>query len=191
MVTPAGRDLAASAQDVLDFWYGEVGEDGWFVKNPESDAEMTRRFLVAWSLAQAGDLDDWAETAEGALALVILLDQFSRNMFRDDPRAFAQDKKALAIANSAIEAGFDMQIAEDRRVFFYMPHEHSEELDEQKRCLVFMRERTHKGEEYFGYAKAHHDIIARFGRFPHRNEILGRESTPEEIEFLKQPGSSF
>lgn len=191
MVTPAGRDAAASPQEVLDFWYGEVGEEHWFVKDATLDAEMERRFLVTWSLARAGDLDDWAETADGALALVIVLDQFSRNMFRNDPRAFAQDARALAIADAAIAAGFDMQVPLNRRVFFYMPHEHSEDLAVQERCLPLMRGRTHKGEEYEEYARAHRDIIARFGRFPHRNECLGRESTAGEIAFLKEPGSSF
>ena len=181
----------ASSGDVLDYWYGELGEDAWFRKDTSVDETIERRFLTTWQAAASGDLDDWQATPEGALALIIVLDQFPRNMFRNDPRAFSTDANAREVAGSAIAAGYDMKIPEERRVFFYLPHEHSENLADQKLCVEWMRTRTQKGSEYEAYAKAHHDIIARFGRFPHRNDVLGRKSTPEEIAFLKEPGSSF
>lgn len=140
--------------------------------------------------ALAGRLDAWAESIDGALALVIALDQFPRNMFRGTPRAFAADAKAREIADQAISRGFDRVLLPPKRGFLYLPFEHSEKLEDQKRCVALFEA---AGDDADGllWAVKHLRIIERFGRFPHRNRILGRESTPEEIEFLTQPDSSF
>jgi len=135
-----------------------------------------------------GELDRWRSTPLAALALIVVLDQFSRNMFRETPRAFVGDPAALAAAASVIERGFDRLLSAQERTFVYMPFEHSEDLAAQRRSLALFEALDPNDMEY---AKRHHEIIARFGRFPHRNAVLGRESTPEEIEFLKRPGSSF
>lgn len=174
---------------VLRFWFDESTPEQWFEKSDDFDRVIESRFGALHAAACRGDCDDWAETADGVLALILVLDQFSRNLFRDDPRAFAQDAKALLLAKGAIAKGFDMAVSEDRRVFFYVPFEHSEDLADQEASLPYFEALTNK--EYLRYAVAHRDIIARFGRFPHRNAVLGRESSPEESEFLKTPGSSF
>lgn len=174
---------------VLNFWFVESTPDQWFEKNADYDRVIAERFGGLHSQAVAGQLNEWTKTADGSLALILLLDQFSRNLFRDDPRAFAQDAQALDIAKTAIEAGQDMEVPEDRRVFFYVPFEHSEELADQEASLPYFEALSNT--EYLRYAIAHRDIIARFGRFPHRNQVLGRESTAEEAAFLKTPGSSF
>ena len=135
-----------------------------------------------------GELDRWRSTPLAALALIVVLDQFSRNLFRGTPRAFVGDPAALAAAASAIERGFDRLLSAQERTFAYMPFEHAEDLAAQRRSLALFGALD---PDDIDYAKRHHDIIARFGRFPHRNAALGRESTPEEIEFLKRPGSSF
>jgi uncharacterized protein (DUF924 family) len=141
-----------------------------------------------WEQAVRGELDRWRSTPLAALALVVVLDQFSRNMFRGTPRAFAGDPAALAAAASVIERGFDRPLSAQERTFVYMPFEHAEDLAAQRRSLALFEALDPNDMEY---ARRHHEIIARFGRFPHRNSLLGRESTPEEIEFLKRPGSSF
>ena len=135
-----------------------------------------------------GELERWQSTPLAALALVVVLDQFSRNMFRGTRRAFAGDPAALAAATHMLEGGFDRLLCAQERTFVYMPFEHAEDLAAQRRSLVLFEALDPNDMEY---ARRHHDIIARFGRFPHRNAVLGRESTPEEIEFLKRPGSSF
>lgn len=174
-----------SPQDVISFWQ-EAGPDSWFEADPAFDERVRARFLAAYEAAARGDLDEWQESADGALALVILLDQFPRNMFRGTPRAFAADDAALAVADRAIAAGRDDDVLEALRSFFYMPFMHSERLGDQERCVALMQ--AFGGADNVKYAEIHRDIIRRFGRFPHRNEILGRHSQPEEIAYLDGGG---
>jgi uncharacterized protein (DUF924 family) len=193
----------ACIDDILTFWFddpdvadSEYGKQRkvWFVKNPAFDQEIIDRFLSTYEQAIAGHLDDWQKTPSGCLALLIVLDQFSRNMFRGTPRAFAADAKALAVAKDAIAKGFDRQVEPFKRIFFYLPLEHSENLgDQHHSVLLYQQLGDAHGDlaNVLEYAIRHREVIERFGRFPHRNAILGRESTLEEIEFLKQPGSSF
>jgi len=175
--------------DVLTFWYEECTPEDWFKKDAAFDAALRERFGALHDRAAAGACDSWADSADGALALVLVLDQFSRNLYRDDPRAFAQDEKALGVARSAIAAGFDQEQPHDRRHFLYIPFEHSEILADQEEGVAHFE--RHGDAETLRYAIAHRDIIQRFGRFPHRNACLGRTSTDEETAFLKTPGSSF
>lgn len=174
-------------EDVLAFWFAD--EARWWKKDPAFDAEVQARFGELHAAVARGDHEDWRATPRGALAYVIALDQFPRNMFRGTPRAFTTDEQARRAAVAAIDAGFDAQLTPDERAFLYMPLMHSESVDDQHRCVALF---TKNGpERNVDFAVKHRDIVVRFGRFPHRNEILGRESTPEETEFLKQPGSSF
>ena len=176
--------------DLLAFWFGELQPKQWFEKNLQLDETMRHRFLPAYQQASASFVLDAAlSSADTALAHVLLLDQLPRNMFRGTPRAFESDGKALQLARAAAERGLDAQVALARRTFFYLPFEHSETLADQLRSVELF---TALGDaDTLKYARAHHDIIARFGRFPHRNAILGRASTPGEIAFLATPGSSF
>jgi len=175
--------------EVLNFWFEECEEEQWFQKDAAFDGMMRERFLDDVERAIADDYDYWAETPEGRLALILLLDQFTRNIFRDTSRAFAGDDKALALCLEGIELGL-LEILKGHRVwFFILPLEHSEDMEIQKMGLPLFKK--YPPEDCYQYALAHYEIIERFGRYPHRNKILGRESTPEEIEFLKQPGSSF
>ena len=154
---------------------------------------MRERFGATHAAAAARELEGWRASAEANLALVIVLDQFSRNMFRDDARAFAQDDHARECAEEAIERGDDLGMLPVERQFLYLPFEHSERLDDQERSLDLFRslEAFEETRELIGWARRHHAIVARFGRFPHRNASLGRPSTPEEVVFLSQPGSGF
>jgi len=176
-------------QDVLDFWFSDRVRPLQFEKNPDFDKEITDKFLAYYEAATAHKLEGWLETAKGALALIIVLDQFARNMFRDTPKSFAADPQALSIANMALEEGFDEAVSPKQRHFFYMPFMHSEDLADQDRCVALFSDLGN--EDALHFAKLHRDIIARFGRFPHRNQVLSRESTPEEEAFLKEPNSSF
>ncbi len=178
-------------RDVLDFWFGAEGSpeygkfrEIWFrAATPEFDQEIRNKFLACHEAAASGTLDDWAGTWQGALALLILLDQFPRNMFRGTARAFATDPNAQSIAKRAVAKGLDRQTPEAMRTFFYLPYEHSEDLDDQERGVALF---TALGSESgIKAAVEHRDTIKRFGRYPHRNAVLGRESTPEEIEYLK------
>lgn len=171
--------------EIVAFWR-EAGRKAWFAKDDAFDAELEVRFEAAHMAASRGDYADWLETADGALALVLLLDQFPRNLFRGSPHAFATDGLALAAARTALSKGFDAATEMPLRVFFYMPFEHSEAAADQARSVALMS--AAGDEEYTHYARLHADIIARFGRFPHRNAALGRESTPEEVAFLKEGG---
>jgi len=184
--------MAASIDDVLAFWLEETTAEQRFMKDPEFDQRVRDRLGDAHDLAVAGALDDWRSSARGCLALCILLDQAPRNMFRDTPRAFATDPQARAVARYAIGQGFDRGAEFDDavRLFFYMPFMHSEDIGDQDTCVNLISERI-AAKNRGGYAERHRDIVARFGRFPHRNDILGRDHTPEEIEFLSQDGSSF
>jgi uncharacterized protein (DUF924 family) len=173
-----------SAADIVGFWRA-VGPKRWFEKDAALDEEIRRRFLDCHEAAAAGKLTAWEQTAEGALALLILLDQFPRNMFRGEKRAFATDPLALAVASRAILNGFDGAIP-DMHGFFYLPFMHSEELADQEKAVAFYRARNDA--DGLKWADRHADIIRRFGRFPHRNAILGRVSTPEEQAFLDGGG---
>lgn len=172
--------------DIIAFWR-EAGPKRWFEKDTKFDNNIRERFLVLHEAAAAGKLTAWEASAEGALALLILLDQFPRNMFRGEPRAFATDPLALAIASRAILNGFDGAF-HDLRGFFYLPFEHSENLIDQEHAIAFYR--TQNDANGLKWAKIHADIIRRFGRFPHRNTVLGRLSTPEELKFLAEGGFS-
>jgi uncharacterized protein (DUF924 family) len=176
-------------EDVLAFWFSEDAKAHWFKSSDAFDAACRARFGAALEAAQAGELDGWGETPEGALALVILLDQLPRNIHRGTPEAFASDAKALALASDAITSGFDAAIPSEMRNFLYLPFMHSERLEDQERGLELFA--TNDVNDGLRFMKLHHAIIARFGRFPHRNAILGRTSTPEELDFLQQPGSHF
>ena len=186
---------------VLRFWFDrQPNEPGsgnarkvWFTKDPEFDQEIQSRFLGLYEQAAAGKLDDWQETPSGCLALVIVLDQFPRNLFRGDPRSFATDAQALSITEMAIARGFDQALPPVQRWFLYLPFMHSEELAHQQRSVELfatLRDDPDVATAY-PFALRHQEVVERFGRFPHRNAILDRPSTPEELEFLKQPGSGF
>lgn len=175
----------ALPEDVVAFWLG-AGPDKWFNKDAEFDAEIRARFLAAYEAAVAGRLEAWESSPDGALALLILLDQFSRNMFRGDPKTFAADPQARRIADYALQHGFDQAVDPQARQFFYLPFMHSEELPDQERCVALYLK---LGDAYLQkFADDHADIIRRFGRFPHRNDVLGRKTTAEEQAFLDGGG---
>jgi uncharacterized protein (DUF924 family) len=187
-----------NAADVLFFWFGGPAERGkrhkrWFEKSDAFDRAVRERFLPLYEAGFEGRLSGWRAEPRACLALIVLLDQFPRNMFRGTPRAFAADPLALDAARYAVEQGYDQGLLPVERLFAYLPFEHSEALADQVRSCELTRplEAFEETADVYRYAVAHRDIIERFGRFPHRNAILGRASTPEEIDFLKQPGSSF
>jgi uncharacterized protein (DUF924 family) len=171
--------------EVIAFWR-EAGPERWFNKDTAFDDDIRRRFLGVHEDAAAGKLSRWEQSAEGALALLILLDQFPRNMFRGEARAFASDPLARAIAAGALVRGFDAQAPDGMRGFFYLPFEHSESLADQERAVVFYK--AIGDADGLKWAEIHADIIRRFGRFPHRNAALGRVTTPEEQQFLDDGG---
>ena len=186
------------ANEVLAFWFGEGDEHGrkrveWFKKDATFDDEIRRRFLPAYQLAAADRLSHWKDDVRACLALIIVLDQFSRNMFRGSARAFATDAMAREATRHALAQGFDRILKPVERQFIYLPLEHSESLADQEQCLQLMQQLSAFDEtsDLHVWAEKHLVIIRRFGRFPHRNAALGRPSTAEEIEFLKQPGSGF
>jgi uncharacterized protein (DUF924 family) len=178
------RATAAGPQDVLAFWRA-AGPDKWFTKDTAFDDAIRARFFATCEAAAARTLA-WDDTAEGALALLIVLDQFPRNMFRDDARAFAADPLAREVATRAIARGFDLEVVVAERSFFYLPFEHSESLADQERCVALNR--ASGDADALKWAEVHADIIRRFGRFPHRNKVLGRVTTPEEQAFLDGGG---
>lgn len=178
----------ADPVEVLDYWFGEVDEDGWFAGGAELDATVRERFLDLWQAARDGGLEHWAEGTVGTLAYLILCDQMSRNMHRGTAEAFATDAQARAAARRAIEAGWDMGAPEPERMFFYLPFEHSEDAADQALSVKLMTERLPMDPEMALHARAHQDIIAEFGRFPNRNAALGRENSPEEEAFLAKGG---
>jgi len=195
-------------EEILDFWFGSNPDDAavakekaalWWSKNPQIDDEIRQRFANFATKAAAGELSDWQSIPSGRLALILLTDQFPRNIYRDSPRAFAYDAKALALCVNGIDQGLDLKLRPIERVFFYLPLEHAESVEHQQRAVKYFgelvalvrAEQKPTFNEYLDFAVRHHDIIARFGRFPHRNRILGRQSTPEEVAFLAEPGSSF
>ncbi|HET7480041.1 MAG TPA: DUF924 family protein [Rubrobacteraceae bacterium] len=192
--------MPSEADAVLDFWFGREDEPGygefreaWFRKDQAFDDEVRERFGSLYEEAASGALDGWREDARSCLALVILLDQFPRNMFRGDPKTYATDGKAVETARYAVENALDREVHPFQRHFFYMPFMHSEDLEDQRRSVELFEVLSGgaSSTDEPSYAVRHMEIVQRFGRFPHRNEILGRPSTPEEAEFLGQPGSSF
>ena len=170
---------------VLDFWFTR-DRKAWFEKNPAFDEEIRVRFLPFYDAALDGRLEYWKNEPKSCVALVILLDQLPRNMFRGSARAFASDGLALNAARAIVDQGWDKALSPDERMFAYLPFEHSEALVDQERSLKLF-----EGDENYEWARRHWEIVRRFGRFPHRNAALERASTAEEIEFLKQPGSGF
>lgn len=176
-----------SAAEIVAFWR-EAGPEKWFAKDDGFDTAIRERFLPAHEAAAAGKLADWERTAEGAYALILLLDQFPRNLFRGSPRAFATDAQALAVAERAIGRGFDQGYKPPEQRFFYMPFMHSEALAHQNRCVALCE--AANDPEGVKYAEIHRDIIRNFGRFPHRNPVLGRETTAAEQAFLIEGGFS-
>lgn len=177
-------------QAILDFWFAPGMERRWFAADPDLDRELAERFGQDLTEAAQGALDHWVDGADGALALVILLDQLPRNIFRGKYQAFALDGKALAMAEAAILRGHDRALPTLRRRFLYLPFEHSESLPDQRFC-VRLFEQAGDDPEGLDYARKHLAVIERFGRFPHRNQALERETTPDEEEFLKGPDSRF
>lgn len=174
--------------DILDYWIGEVGEDGWFAGGEALDGEIRERFAEVWQAAAEGGLEHWVEGAAPTLAYLVLCDQMSRNMHRGSARAFATDARALAAARKAIDEGWDMAVPEPERMFFYLPFEHSESPADQARSVRLMAERLPLDPAMLLHARAHQEIIARFGRFPYRNAALGRPNTPEEAAFIAEGG---
>lgn len=175
--------------DVLKFWFEETPREKWFQKDAAFDKDIHRRFLALHEVLNEQYSETLFAEARSALAAVVVFDQMSRNMFRGSPRAFATDEKALGIAIAVVAQGFDQGMSKDERMFCYLPFEHAEDRQAQARCVALM---SGLGDaDLDKWAKAHKDIIDRFGRFPHRNAVLGRDSTAEETEFLEQPGSSF
>ncbi len=176
-------------QDIINFWFNEQNEANWFKSSDKFDREIEDKFgeLYRESKSQLGV--EWSETAVGMLAAVILFDQLPRNLFRDSPDAFASDALALQYAKKAISLGLDAQLTAEQNQFLYMPFMHSEDKAVQEECIALYETLNRPGNLEF--AIKHKAIIDRFGRYPHRNKALGRESTPEEIAFLKEPGSSF
>lgn len=174
---------------VYRFWFEELTPGQWFKKDPLVDQEISSRFKVIHRSASHGELHHWRTDPRGALSEIIILDQFSRNMFRDSPEAFAYDPVALVLSQEAIRRGQDLQLNLTERGFLYMPFMHSESLAIHEEAVTLF---SHEGlEDKLDYELKHKAIIERFGRYPHRNKILGRQSTAEELEFLKGPNSSF
>jgi len=197
-----------TASAILDYWFGSATTDAaiaqaqkklWWSKDDTVDADMRSRYGDLMAAAAGGAHDDWAAEPRGRLALILLFDQFPRNMYRDTPRAFSFDHFARELALAGIACGADQQLRPIERVFCYLPLEHAESLELQERCVALYTALAADVPEadqpvfagYVNFAQRHHDIISRYGRFPHRNRILGRTSTQEETAFLQQPGSSF
>jgi uncharacterized protein (DUF924 family) len=188
LTEPASTE-APWVADVLAFWFGELDRKAWFRKDEATDHAIRRRFHDTYEKVARLPAAQALTSPQCALATVIVLDQFPRNMFRGTPKAFATDPLAREVARGAVERKLDEALDKDARAFLYLPFEHSESLADQERAVALI---SRLGDaEYTRYAIAHRDVIARFGRFPHRNVVLGRTSTPEETAFLREPGSSF
>lgn len=184
-----GNYMTVTYQDVLEFWFDELTPKDWFTGGEEIDAWIEARFSNLHQSAAQGELFEWRQNAQGRLAEIIVLDQFSRNIGRNSPAAFLADPMALALAQEAVAGGFDHQLNEQQKSFLYMPYMHSESLLVHEQAVELF---SQTGLEHnLDFEFKHKVIIERFGRYPHRNEVLGRTSTPEEVEFLQQPGSSF
>ena len=176
-------------EEVLSFWFEENGPKQWWTRDPQFDAEIRSRFGALHGRAVLGQLYGWRDTPEGRLAEIIVLDQFSRNLYRDDARAFAADGMALALAQEAVRVGADQAVSPVRRQFVYMPYQHSESPRIHEEAMRLFE--SLEDPESLDFERRHKAIIDRFGRYPHRNEVLRRPSTDEEIAFLREPGSSF
>jgi uncharacterized protein (DUF924 family) len=201
--------MMETPETIRRYWFGTAFEDAsvtareqaplWWSKNPGVDSEIRRRFESCVIKAGSGELDHWASNPQDRLALILLTDQFPRSIYRDSAEAFAFDTKALSLARDGVDLGLDLSLRPLERVFFYLPLEHSESLADQQRSVSLFQKLIDEAgpdhkltfAEYLDFAVRHRDIISRFGRFPHRNEALGRISTPEELSFLQQPGSGF
>lgn len=178
-------------QEIVHFWFEETEPRQWYQKSDDFDSEIKDRFLTTYEMARDGLCDSWNQDTEGCLALCVLLDQFPRNMFRGSPEAFATDPKALLIARHAVSKGFDQILSVQRRTFIYLPFEHSEDMNDQKKAVELFEAVKEENPLGYEYALKHLEVIEKFGRFPHRNAVLGRENTPEEEEYLAQPGAGF
>ncbi|MBL4772338.1 MAG: DUF924 domain-containing protein [Alcanivoracaceae bacterium] len=176
-------------QEIIKFWFEEINKSQWWHKDDGFDQLILERFSAIHTMASKCELFEWRQNADGRLAEIIILDQFSRNMFRNSPQAFAQDSLALALSQQAIAAGIDNLLDGDKRSFLYMPFMHSESSKIHKVALELFEKNDNQSS--INFEKKHKDIIDRFGRYPHRNQILARHSTEEEKDFLKQPGSAF
>ena len=176
------RDVIA---EILEFWFAPGMAAKWFVANPDLDREVAERLGALHEKAAAGDFDDWRDSAQGCLALLVLLDQTPRNIFRNHPRTYATDEMARAVTQHALERGYDKELTHDQRGILYLPLLHSESLADKERAVELTRPLTENPDFHY-WANHHRDVVARFGRFPHRNEILGRETTPEEAAFLAE-----
>lgn len=200
--------MSATPDDVLDFWFADAAHSAgalrkrsrvWFAKDDAFDRRIAERFGALVEAAQRGELDDWTHTLRGMLALLILLDQFPRNLYRGDARAFAGDAKAQAITLVAIARGEDGALPPIERMFCYLPLEHAEDIALQNRCVALFEgllaqapmDMHDSFESFLGYARKHREVIARFGRFPHRDAALSRKNTPAELEYLAEPGAGF
>ncbi|MEP0391320.1 MAG: DUF924 family protein [Erythrobacter sp.] len=175
--------------EILDFWFGELGAKDWFSKNEAVDAQIQRRFRSLHEQLSQKSPSGFLTSPSKAFAAIILFDQLPRNLYRNDPRSFASDLLALDIARELITKKWDANIAHDQRVFAYLPFEHSENLADQDEAVRMIEPLG--DDDFTRYAHTHRNVIVRFGRFPHRNTILGRTSTPQEKEYLRQPGSGF
>ena len=192
--------MEETAQAVVHFWFGAPGSPergkartAWFRKDDAFDDEIRRRFAEAVEIALAGGLGEWCTNAEGSLARVLLLDQFTRNIFRGSARAFAGDQRALATAEEAVARGFDRELTARERWFMYMPFEHAENVKAQHRSLQLFGALAQEmgDDDPLVWARKHAEVVFRFGRYPHRNAVLGRASTPEEEQYLREPGAGF
>lgn len=178
-------------KDILNFWFVETQPQQWFQKNPDFDAQIKGRFAADFDLAMEGVYDRWYGTPDGALALIILLDQFPRNMFRDDARAYSGDEKALTIARHGVAKQLDQIVEPVKRRFFYLPFEHSENLADQEKSVSLFEAMKEEDPLGYDYAVKHLEVIQRFGRFPHRNAVLGRDNTADEEAYLADPNAGF
>ena len=178
------QETNPNPQAVIDFWV-QAGPQSWFRKSDQFDQQFRERFLDWHERAARGEFDDWAASASGAYALLILLDQFPRNAFRNTPRMYATDAKALDLAKAMVAQGLDKQVPAERRVFCYLPYSHSEDLADQQEAVRLNQE---IGRPWLDHAEEHLDVVQRFGRFPHRNTILGRQTTEQEMQFLQAGG---
>ncbi|PWC37443.1 DUF924 family protein [Azospirillum sp. TSO35-2] len=176
--------------EIVDFWFDEAMKPYWFRRSDSFDRAVADTLGPHHEAAARGDYDHWMEDVDGCIALCVLLDQVPRNMFRDSPRAFETDAKARAVSDHAIANEFDLECTNDERIFLYLPYEHHEDMASQDRSVALFAERV-EDDTTLRYAERHREIIQRFGRFPHRNAVLGRPSTPEEEAFLTEPDSSF
>lgn len=172
-----------TANDIIEFWYSAPMNQHWFASTPDIDQEILTRFAVLWQQAKSGELDVWKQTAQGCLALIIVLDQFPLNMFRNQAKSFATEAQAIEVTLYAISQGFDLQIDKAKLGFLLMPLMHSENLEHQNLSLKLFQQ--HDLQSHIRFAKHHRDLVKKFGRFPHRNDLLGRPSTPEEVAYLQ------